>query len=307
MKSRFSFILILIIAPGVYAQQKQVCFTIDDMPLVTYGITDTVYQRTIMDKLIEALTSNHIPAMGFVNEFKLYNNNELEPFQVSLLRQWLSAGLSLGNHTYSHQDYNHLSSIEFFKEIDKGEQVMRKLLPSYNQELKYFRHPFLHAGGTEAKSDSLNAYLKEHQYIVAPVTLDNADYLFAVAYKRAQDKHDINLMQKIGGDYINYMEQKVLFYERMSDGLFQKQISQILLLHASALNSDYISELAKMFKKHNYNFVSLREALQDKAYETPVTVFGRWGISWLDRWALSRGKKGDFFKGDPEPPAYISN
>jgi hypothetical protein len=47
--------------------------------------------------------------------------------------------------------------------------------------------------------------------------------------------------------------------------------------------------------------------LQDEAYQTPITVYGKWGISWIDRWALSQGKKGDFFKGDPETPAYIAN
>jgi hypothetical protein len=48
------------------------------------------------------------------------------------------------------------------------------------------------------------------------------------------------------------------------------------------------------------------DALSDSAYQTPVTVFGKWGISWVDRWALSSGKKGEFFKDDPATPEYIS-
>ncbi|MCE1199801.1 MAG: hypothetical protein LWW85_12590, partial [Marinilabiliales bacterium] len=54
-----------------------------------------------------------------------------------------------------------------------------------------------------------------------------------------------------------------------------------------------------------YQFSSLDEVLQDPVYGTPVTRFGNWGISWIDRWALSSGKKGDFFKDEPDVPGYI--
>ncbi len=304
-------VLTLVFSIGItlqsFAQTKQVCFTIDDMPLVTYGIKDTTYQKAMMNKLIAALTSNNIPAMGFVNEVKLHNNNELIPFQVQLLKTWLAAGLQLGNHTYSHPDYNALAPTDFFNEIMKGEQVTRTLMKQAGHQLTYFRHPFLHMGSTKAKSDSLTQFLTDHDYIIAPVTIDNADYLFAVAYKRAHDKNDKELMNKIGTDYITYMEQKVLYFEHQSHALFGRPINQILLLHANALNSDYLPALATMLKKNSYTFISLDKALQDKVYQTPITVFGPWGISWIDRWALSQGKKGDFFKGDPETPAYISN
>jgi len=298
-------ILFFVIGIQAECQKKQVCFTIDDMPLVTYGIRDSVYQRNMMDKLIAALKANAIPAMGFVNEIKLYKNEHLIPFQIHLLKSWMDAGLDLGNHTFSHPDYNSLSEANFFNEILRGELVTRKLVEQQGKELTYFRHPFLHVGNTKAKSDSLNQFLTTHGYKVAPVTIDNEDYLFAVAYKRAQDKQDNTLINQIGSDYIAYMEQKVLYFERQSMALFGRPIKQILLLHANALNSDYLDSLAKMFKKNNYDFISLKKALEDEAYQTPITVYGKWGISWIDRWALSQGKKGEFFKGDPETPAYI--
>ncbi|NWJ50955.1 MAG: polysaccharide deacetylase-like protein, partial [Bacteroidetes bacterium] len=44
----------------------------------------------------------------------------------------------------------------------------------------------------------------------------------------------------------------------------------------------------------------------DEAYSTPITRFNRnWGMSWLDRWALSKGKKSDFFKDEPTAPDFI--
>lgn len=298
-------VILILITSTAFSQTKQVCFTIDDMPLVTYGISDTVYQKGIMDKLIFGLKANKIPAMGFVNEIKLYKNGTLNPFQVQLLKSWLDSGLELGNHTFSHPDYNSLSATDFFKEISKGEQVTKELMRKAGKEFKYFRHPFLHTGNSKVRADSLNHFLANHGYTVAPVTIDDEDYMFAAAYKKAQDRKDTKLMKQIGIDYIDYMERKVLYFEWQSAALFGRQISQVLLIHASALNSDYIDALAKMFIRHGYNFISLSSALEDEAYNTPVTAYGSWGISWIDRWALSQGKKGDFFKGDPEIPSYI--
>lgn len=52
-------------------------------------------------------------------------------------------------------------------------------------------------------------------------------------------------------------------------------------------------------------FIGMDEALKDNAYHTEITIYGNWGISWIDRWALSRGKTGDFFKDEPATPDYI--
>jgi hypothetical protein len=160
-------------------------------------------------------------------------------------------------------------------------------------------------GNSKEKNDSLNIFLSDHGYTIAPVTIDNEDYLFALAYKRAKDNENFDLMKKIGSDYIDYMESKLKYFEKQVYLLFGREINQILLLHANLLNADYLDSLAKMFLKNNYEFVTMEEALKDNAYQTSITVYGKWGISWIDRWALSQGKKRGFFKGEPATPDYI--
>ena len=113
-------------------------------------------------------------------------------------------------------------------------------------------------------------------------------------------------MKRIGTEYIVYMESKLKYFEKQAHRLFNREINQILLLHASLLNADYMDSLAKMFVRNNYEFVSMEKALEDDAYETGITAYGNWGISWIDRWALSLGKKGEFFKDEPITPDYIS-
>ena len=47
----FFFVIILSISSVVWAQQKQVCFSIDDLPVVAYGMNDTSFQKDITNKL----------------------------------------------------------------------------------------------------------------------------------------------------------------------------------------------------------------------------------------------------------------
>jgi peptidoglycan/xylan/chitin deacetylase (PgdA/CDA1 family) len=304
MKSIF-LVIIFSFSSILQAQQKLVCFSIDDLPVVSYGMNDTSFQRTIIEKLLASFTRNGIPAIGFVNEKKLWSNGERIPFQVSLIERWIDRGFDIGNHTYSHPDYNTVSLREYTDDLLKGEGIIKELLERKGRNLKYFRHPYLHTGNTKLKADSLSEFLQHHGCTTAPVTIDTDDYLFALAYKRTREKNDTALTQQIGRDYLAYMEKKLLFYEQQAQALFGRDIRQIFLVHASWLNSEYMDSLALLYSSHGYSFISMAKALEDSVYQTPVTAFGKWGISWLDRWALSCGKQKEFFINDPAPPEYV--
>ena len=187
----------------------------------------------------------------------------------------------------------------------KGEIVCKELVKEYDQQYIYFRHPFLHVGLDKEKHDALRSFLHEHDYIEAPVSIDNDDYIFAYAYSKAMVKKDTPLIKQIGSDYVDYMEKKLLFFEGQSKKLLGRNVKHILLLHANTINADYLDELAERYKSHGYSFISMTEALKDNAYQKEITKYNDWGISWIDRWALSEGKKGDFFKGEPETPEYV--
>lgn len=298
----FSFLSVI-----SFGQKKHVCFSFDDLPLVSYRIKDTTMQKELSNKLISTLIKYNIPAIGFVNEKKLYDGRDLIKFQVGILKNWVDNGLELGNHTFSHPDYNNTSLKEFSNDILKGEKISNGILARKNQRMKYFRHPFLHAGNSKEKADSLKHFLTDHGYVTAPVTIDNEDYLFAAVYEKSKKENDTKLMSQIGHDYLKYMEKKVIYYENQANKLFGRNINQILLIHASFLNSDYLDSLALIFVRNNYDFMSMDKALEDKVYESEITRYGNWGISWIDRWALSLGKKGDFFKDEPVTPEYINN
>lgn len=298
-------ILLIFISASSFSQTKEVCFTIDDLPVVDYGINDDDYLLGITRHLISTFDAYQIPAIGFVNESKLYQQGTLDSQQLELLELWLRHGYELGNHTYAHLDFHRVSFADFTHDILEGEKVIKPLMQDYEKKLAYFRHPFLRIGNTKQQHDSLNYFLRQHGYTEAPVTIDNDDYLFAKAFHVALVQDDTVLMKKIGHDYVAYMESKIKYFERSSAELFGRNIKHILLLHANKLNAEYLDDLAAMYKRNGYSFVSLQEALTDQAYLQEISRYGDWGISWIDRWAMSMGKKGDFFKDDPQTPGYI--
>ena len=288
-----------------WGQNKQICITVDDLPTVTYGSKDPQLDIEITNKLNHTFKRFQIPAIGYVVENQLYSGGTINPAKIDLLRTWLKNGNDLGNHTYSHHDYNSTVDSVYFNDIIKGETITRSLLEEYGKTLRYFRHPYLRAGINQSRSDSLNKFLAKHRYTVAPVTIDNDDYLFARFYHNAYIQRNDSLMDRIGKSYVDYMQKKLLFFEQKSEEVFNEKITQTLLIHASLINADYLDELAAMYLKHGYKFVSQEKALEDKAYLTPVTYYTPRGVSWIYRWGISNGMTEQLMEGDIETPAYI--
>ncbi|HXH70360.1 MAG TPA: polysaccharide deacetylase family protein [Pyrinomonadaceae bacterium] len=280
-----------------------IAVTIDDLPVVsTRG--DLKTRREITKNLLAHITKAKVPAVGFVNENKLYASDKPNETQIDLLRSWLDADLELGNHTFSHRSLNNIELKDYQNDILRGEIITKKLMRAKGKTLRFFRHPYLQTGLNSEIKDGLNEFLFGNGYTIAPVTIDNADWIFARAYDNAFDKKDKNLMRKIGAAYVPYLESKMDYWERQSLKLFDREIKQILLLHAHFINSDYFDDIAEMLGKRGYKFITLEEALKDESYKLPDTFNKRAGISWLHRWALAKGRE-NVLPDEPKTPNFV--
>jgi len=299
-----SILLITLCSFSVAAQiGRRVAITIDDLPVVSTR-NDLENRREITRKLLEHIKKARIPAIGFVNENKLYAGDQRAEPQVDLLRMWLDAALELGNHTYSHRSLNRIDINDFQADVLKGEAITRELLLKRGKKIRYFRHPFLQTGRSLEVKAQFSAFLEKNGYTIAPITFDNADYIFSRAYDIAFDRGDKKLMKEVGEAYVPYMESKLDYWERQSKSLFGREMSQTLLIHANFINSDYLDDLAKMFKRRGYRFVSLETALKDEAYRLPDTYIGPAGISWLHRWAREKGRE-YVLPDEPKVPDFV--
>ena len=298
--------VLLALAPqAMPSAGRQIAVTIDDLPTASVlGADLGAAQRTTAD-LLAALKRNQVPAIGFVNEGKLRTDGRIDPRRVALLRQWLDAGFDLGNHTFSHVDFHSTPLADYERQVLEGEKVTKELLRERGRNIRYFRHPFLHTGRSASDRRRFESFLGRHGYRVAPITFDNYDYIFAAAYDRAAARDDSSAQQRIADEYVAYMEAIASFYEQQSVAIVGREVRQTLLIHASALNAATFGRLSSMLRGRGYQFITLDRALADPVYQHRDEYYGPAGITWLHRWALTDGKKGAIFAGEPAVPAWI--
>ena len=287
---------------GNQPRQREVAITLDDLPGVhTRGSgCDPKGLEALNRNLIKSIKSHDIPALGLVVESRLCENNK--EALSGLLKLWLDAGLELGNHSYSHFDLNNTLLEKYQADVIRGELTTRKLLQEKGLKLKYFRHPYLHAGKDIDTKRRFEQFLVERGYQVAPVTIDNQEWVFAEVYARALRAGDQATVQRVATAYIAYMEEIFEFFERLSIDVVGYEIKQVLLLHVNPLNADHFDKLVAMMKKRGYTFKTVDHVLTDPAYGLPDNYAGPVGLSWLHRWAITKGM---VLKSEPREPQWI--
>ena len=284
---------------------RRVVVTIDDLPAVSRNFRTPEDRDRLTRRLVGAIVANNVPAVGFVNEGKIHRDGVADSAGVELLRQWTRAGLELGNHGFSHLDLHAVPVDSFLADVARGDVVTRRLMAEAGGTPRYFRHPYLHSGRSLADRARVDSLLAARGYRVAPVTIDNGDYIFAAAYDDALARRDSAAARRIGDRYIAYMDRVFAYYDRQTTAIVGRDFPHVLLIHANMLNADRFGDLARMIRSRGYAFARLDDALADSVYTSADTYVGAGGISWLHRWAITRGVPGSTFAGEPEVPADI--
>ncbi|MGA9733608.1 MAG: polysaccharide deacetylase family protein, partial [Candidatus Acidiferrales bacterium] len=273
--------------------RREVAITVDDLPGALPG-SDFAYGdlkelQKINHGIPGVLKAHHAWAIGFVNERKLQVQGERDA-RAALLQMWLDDGLFLGNHTYSHADFSTTPLQEYEDETIRGEVVTGALLKARGEKELYFRHPYLDTGISLDAKNAFDAFLKARGYIIAPVTIEDADYVFNDALAHAYETKDKKLAAKAKREYLEYVDTVFNYAESESEKLFSRQIPQVLLIHDNALNTECLDGLLTRLEQRGYKFVSLQEAMTDPAYATPDLWVGT-GVLWMERWKIAMGLK----------------
>jgi len=279
---------------------RQVAITIDDLPVG--GPTDPSRWSAVTTGILDALQRHRVPAVGFVNEIKLHVDQRLDTTRVALLRAWLAAGQELGNHTFAHVSAHRTTLETYTAHILRGERVSRPLSIEYRKPLRYFRHPQLHAGRSLEFRAGVERFLAEHGYVVAPVTVDNEEWIYAAAFVRARDAGDTTLVRRVVADYHRHLDAAFRYSEGLSRSLFGREIPLVLLLHANELNAARLGVVLERLRARGYRFVTLDRALADTAYRSDDRYVGPAGPSWLFRWAATRGRG---VPAEPRAESYV--
>src|SRR5215831_6173674 len=208
--------------------QREIAITIDDLPAGNANRMTGAEIVEMTTKLLAPLCDQKVPAVGFVNERKLYKLGEVDE-RIKALNMWLDSGFELGNHTFSHTSLNRAGLKAWEEDVIRGETVTGMLLAQHNQKLRYFRHPYLDTGRDLQTRREAESFLVDRGYRIAPVTLDAWDWMYAGVYDDARKRGDAALQQQLVSSYLSYTNDIFAYSEKQSKDLIGYEPKQILL------------------------------------------------------------------------------
>lgn len=244
--------LFLFTTPCV-AEENEIAITIDDLPFVASGTNTPANLKRTQERfmsIVNTLVENQVPATGFIIGGAVAKN------EWDLLQTFRNQGLSLGNHTYTHFNLNTMNTDKYISDIDRADTSLASVLT----EPRYFRYPYL-AEGKGEKKQKVQAWLKAHQYTIAPVTIDSKDYAFNAQLYRIPYKNREKSIAQFKTRYLAFIWKQTLRAEKEAKKVDGQPVKQILLLHANLLNSYCLGDIIALYKEHGYKFITLTEAL----------------------------------------------
>lgn len=264
----------------------EVAITVDDLP--SHGpVAPGLDRMAIVSRMLDAFAKHHAPPVhGFVNGKKVDDDPALE----AVLKRWIAAGHPLANHAYSHASLNKLPLPDYLADIDKGEAILKKLVPD-PVAWHLYRYPFLFEGDTADKRDAVRAHLKAHGYTVAHVSIDADDWAFNPPYARCSERGDTARLRALREDFVTAHVEELGRMRELGRALAGREVKHVLLLHAGVADADAIEALMTAYEREGVRWIPLPDALQDPFYAMDPGPPMRAGAAFPYRAARARGLK----------------
>ena len=207
------------------------------------------------------------------------------PEGKQLLAPWDKAGHMIGNHSYSHRNFNAPATdvASYQQDILRAEALLKEF-PRY---AKYFRFPMLKEGDTTAKRDAMRAFLARHGYRNGHVTIDNSDWAIDQRLT-TRLKKDPNADVKSYRDfYLEHMWTRSEYYHSLAQRVMNRPVKHTLLVHFNLLNGLFLGELLDMYKSKGWQLIDAEEAFTDPVFTAQPKVVPA-GESLV--WSLAKEK-----------------
>jgi peptidoglycan-N-acetylglucosamine deacetylase len=244
----------------------QIAVTFDDLP-VHGPLPPGETRMQVISKILAALNNAHLTAIyGFVNG----KWTETEPDDIAVLREWHNAGNPLGNHTWSHMNLNQNKLEDFEAEVAHNEPLLTSLMK--NEDWHWLRFPFLAEGDTPEKKSGIRAFLAQHGYRIAGVTMSFGDYMWNDPYARCKTKCDDKSIALLANTYLQAARDSADYSRRMSRQLYNRDIPYVLLMHVGAFDAEMLPRLLDVYREKGFRFVTLEQAEKDQFYRNDVTL-----------------------------------
>ena len=260
-------------ATNAAADTPAIAVTIDDLPWIG-AVRPGASRADALRGMIDAFVARDVPAIGFVNCDRVTSDAEL-------IRMWHEAGLELGNHTAAHLDLNDAPLDRWLTDVRTCHDFVRARTGA---STIWFRYPYLHQGPTAERQTAALTLLDEIDSPIAHVTVDNSDWILAVAYGDAVRTGDDARAAAIAEAFITHIVSAVEHYRDVARQKVGRDVPHVLLLHANLLVAENIGTLLDRLRDdHGFRFVSVAAVHTDPVYDLPDGYTGADGLSWLYR------------------------
>jgi len=236
----------------------------------------TAWERN--QSILDALKANSIKAALFVVGRNIDNAEGKQ-----LLSHWDKAGHLIGNHTYSHRNYNASELAEYQQDILRAETLLKEF-PRFQ---KYFRFPMLKEGETAAKRDGMRTFLAQHGYRVGHVTIDNSDWLIDQRLTARLKKDATADVKPYRDYYLEHMWDRAEYYDSLAQQVLGRRVKHTVLMHFNLLNGLFLGDLISMFKAKGWEPIDAKEAFTDPVFSAKPKVLPA-GESIV--WSLAKEK-----------------
>jgi len=237
-----------------------VAITADDLPAhgaVPPGVT----REQVAADYLAALKAHNVPEVyGFVNAFHVAEDTST----YAVLQMWRDAGYPLGNHGFSHMNINDGGLTAFEGDIEGNEDLLGNLMAGENWH--YLRFPFLAAGTDPALHAGIMAYLQDHGYKIADVSISFNDWAYTDTYARCMAKGDQATIEQMKTLYMAGVKASIAVARYGSQKVYGREIPHVLLIHEGAFTALMLPQVLSEFEAEGAHFVTLDQAESDPAY-----------------------------------------
>jgi peptidoglycan/xylan/chitin deacetylase (PgdA/CDA1 family) len=259
MNNLIKLCIAVLAACSASAHAQSFAFTFDDGPKLSQTPRLSPGQRN--QAILDALARHKASAALFVT----CANGADRPAGYALAEAWGKAGHMVGNHTMTHPDLNSakLSLQQYEQELLDCDRIIAPL-PGY---AKWFRFTFLREGNTPGKRDGMRAFLQQHGYRNAYVSLDTSDWRLDDKLREvlaADPKADIAPIRQA---YLDHIRQRALAYRDLSRQLLGRDIPQVILMHHNLASALWLDDVITQFEGMGWKVTSAAEAFADPVYE----------------------------------------
>jgi peptidoglycan/xylan/chitin deacetylase (PgdA/CDA1 family) len=242
------------------------------------AVKQTAQERN--QSILDTLNKHKIIAAAFV-----IGRNIEDQEGKDLIAAWDKAGHLIGNHTYSHREFNAPEATV------KGysEDILRAeaLLKDYSRFRKYLRFPMLKEGDTAEKRDGMRAFMTQNGYRNGHVTIDNSDWAVdqrLTARLKKDPKADLKPYRDF---YLEHMWARAEYYDSLARRVSGRHVKHTILTHFNLLNGLFLNDVLDMFKQKGWEPIDAEEAFSDSVFLAQPKVVPA-GESLI--WSLAKEK-----------------